>query len=443
MYPAETGKLLHRTGTAGKAVGDIDLHNFVARTLTGVGDPHADGQSFIRRDFRRGELQIRIGETRIAQPVAEEIARRVGQVHIVHKTDAFPLVPSRAIGVVVIDGDLSGVIGHRDRQLAAGIVVPQQRVSDRLSSALGRAPGLQNGAQTFIRRIAGDRPPVEVDADQRLSILSRRPDKGVLTGREIDVCGIHAFAHGGHGAGAVLAAQSQEHRVRVLDQSQCLREAALVRTGYVIAPGIDDLCLRQPCAEFFQQAFAARLLTVKDRVEFLALVGLDVRVGDGFDLFRCLHHPADPGNGIGDGIGGLHHAQMGIAAEEFAGTVGMGTDDCELLDVLAQRQRAVVFQQHERFSCRAQGQLPILRLRKSLLQRLALQGEGVLEEPHAELGRQHAQYRAVKDRDIRLAALEHGFEFPVPAAGRRQFHVHPGLHAAQPGLGEALADMLN
>ena len=67
----------------------------------------------------------------------------------------------------------------------------------------------------------------------------------------------------------------------------------------------------------------------------------------------------------------------------------------------------------------------------------------MLKEPHAELGLQHPQHRPVENRDIRLAALEHSFEFLVPAGRGGQLHVHPGLQAAVPGLGKALADVLH
>ena len=241
----------------------------------------------------------------------------------------------------------------------------------------------------------------------------------------------------------MLAAQSQDYHVRVLRSGQGFFKAAFVRSGDGITIGIRDLRVRQAYPQLFQQAAAARLLASQDRVEFLALVGLDIRAGNGSDWPPVRHHTADARDGVSHGQGGFHHAQVGIAAEKLARAVGMGADERDFFDRFFEWQRPVIFQQHQRFPGRAQGNFPILRIGEGFFQFLTLQGEGMLKQAHAKLGLQHPQHRPVENGDIRLAALEHSFEFLVPSGRGGQLHVHPGLHTAVTRLGKALADVMH
>ena len=121
----------------------------------------------------------------------------------------------------------------------------------------------------------------------------------------------------------------------------------------------------------------------------------------------------------------------------------MGADERDFFDRFFEWQRPVIFQQHQRFPGRAQGNFPILRIGEGFFQFLTLQGEGMLKQAHAKLGLQHPQHRPVENGDIRLAALEHSFEFLVPSGRGGQLHVHPGLHTAVTRLGKALADVMH
>ena len=99
-------------------------------------------------------MQAAVRKLRVRQTVAEEISGGVGHIHILRKADAFPLVPCGAIGMVVINGNLSCVPGHAHRKLSAGIVLSRQHLHDGFRTHFGGIPCLQNRIQVSVCRIA-------------------------------------------------------------------------------------------------------------------------------------------------------------------------------------------------------------------------------------------------------------------------------------------------
>jgi hypothetical protein len=127
--------------------------------------------------------------------VAEVVAGGVRGVDIVGEADTLALVPGRAVGVVVVDRDLTGGPGDADREPAAGVQLTEEHVDDRLGTVLGGVPGLDDRVEVPVGDVAGNGPAVEVDADQRLAELGELGDQRVLAGREVDVGGVDALAH--------------------------------------------------------------------------------------------------------------------------------------------------------------------------------------------------------------------------------------------------------
>ena len=138
----------------------------------------------------------------------------MGQIHIIRKSNALPLVPCRTIGVIIINRNLPCMISHGYRKLPSRIIISDQHIRNCLCSGFRRIPRFQYGVQIFIRRIAGNRSSVKMNAHQRLPKLCRFSDKCVLAWRKINISGIHALSHRSHGTCAMLSAQRQDHYVR-------------------------------------------------------------------------------------------------------------------------------------------------------------------------------------------------------------------------------------
>ena len=129
-------------------------------------------------------------------------------------------MPRRAVRVVVVDRDLSGGAGDADRKAPAGVQLTEDGVDDGLGAVLGRAPGLDDGVEVCVGDVAGDRPPVQVDADERFAEFSEPGDQDFLAGREVDVGGVDALAGGGDRGGAVLAAKGEQDDVGILGDGE-------------------------------------------------------------------------------------------------------------------------------------------------------------------------------------------------------------------------------
>ena len=147
--------------------------------------------------------------------------------------------------MIVINGDLARASGGGQGHLAGGVQPAQQRVGDSFGGIRSGIPAFQDGVQTLIRRVAGDGASVKVNADHRLAQLLRLPDEGVLAGGQVDVSAIHALAHGGDGAGAVLAAQGQQNHVSQLGDFDGFRKQAFIRPCLVIAGSVQNADVRQ------------------------------------------------------------------------------------------------------------------------------------------------------------------------------------------------------
>lgn len=157
MHPQEPRQLLHRSGASGIAVGNVQLNHFVSGLASSVPNLRRDENALSGHDLRRGECQITVLKLRVGKPVSETIPRSVGQIHIVREADATALVPGGAVGMVVVQRNLSSLVNHRHRQSSAGVVRAGQHVRDGFCAALSRAPSPQDGVQAFVGRVGRQR----------------------------------------------------------------------------------------------------------------------------------------------------------------------------------------------------------------------------------------------------------------------------------------------
>ena len=102
---------------------------------------------------------------------------------------------------------------------------------------------------------------------------------------------------------------------------------------------------------------------------------------------------------------------MGVAAEIIPGVGRRRADDGDGLFLAGKRQRAVVFEQHQRFPSGLGGKLFVLLMMHGLVQFVPFQGERMLEQAHAELGLQDPANHAVQQGYIRFAGNEFLFQF--------------------------------
>lgn len=73
-----------------------------------------------------------------------------------------------------------------------------------------------------------------MNADHRPAQLCCCVDESLLAGRQVDAGSVHAFAHGGHGTGTVLAAQRQDDHIRLRGNGQRFGKTAFILPGYRI-----------------------------------------------------------------------------------------------------------------------------------------------------------------------------------------------------------------
>ena len=126
---------------------------------------------------------------------------------------------------------------------------------------------------------------------------------------------------------------------------------------------------------------------------------------------------------------------MGVAAEELVGVIRMGADEGNGQLLLSEwARRPVVLQQHQALPGRAEGQLPVAPVEEGMVQLLPRQGEGMLEQPRAELGGEHPQHRLVQDGHVCLACGEELFQPIAVTVLAGQLHIHARGHAPQGGL---------
>ena len=228
--------------------------------------------------------------------------------------------------------------------------------------------------------------------------------------------------------------------------NQALRCGFLIPGGILarhgITVGIEDLGLGQPVPQLLEQAFAAGFLAPQHSLNLRRFIRLDLGAGDighAGALGALLVHPGD---GSPHRVGGLRHGHVGVAAEELVGVIRMGANKGNGQFLLPNGQGAVIFQQHQALSGRAEGQLPVAPVEEGAVQFLPLQGKGVLEQPCAELGCEHPQHRLVQDSYVRLACGEEFFQPFAVGVLAGQLHVHARGHAPQGGLLHGLLHVL-
>ena len=139
---------------------------------------------------------------------------------------------------------------------------------------------------------------------------------------------------------------------------------------------------------------------------------------------------------------GLHHGQMGVAAEIIPGVGACRADDRDGLFPAGKRQRAVVFEQYQCFPGGLRGELFVLLMMHGLFQFVPFQGEGMLKQAHAEFGLQDPANHAVQQGHVRFAAGKLLFQFRRVGHGHGQLNVQPRFQAAQARIAHGFAHAL-
>jgi len=112
---------------------DVELHNLVAGHRALV--LHIDGDLHCPRrpDLLPVKLEARESEGRVAEPVAEWIQRRRGEIRIARRECWIVFGSVRKI-VVVVDGNLAGDAQPGDRKPGAGIHVAKEHIGDGVAA---------------------------------------------------------------------------------------------------------------------------------------------------------------------------------------------------------------------------------------------------------------------------------------------------------------------
>ena len=263
-------------------------------------------------------------------------------IHIFLEADAVALMPRGTVGVIVIHGDLPCAAGGGHWHTAAGGSFPCQHPRQCLRAHFGGIPGFQDGVQAFIRRVAGNGSPAEVNADHRLVQVGSCPDESILTPRQVNVRRVHALAHGGHGTGAVLAAQRQNDQISPGSGLQSLSKMAFVRASDGITVSIGDFRVGQRRCELCKQAGAVRLDLPPNLRKLLRFVALHLRTWHGEHGLALRVGGVHPGQAVHDRMNGFYHGQMGVSAKEMPCVVRVRADQGNLPDILSNGKHVVV-----------------------------------------------------------------------------------------------------
>ncbi len=195
----------------------------------------------------------------------------------------------------------------------------------------------------------------------------------------------------------------------------------------MVAGSIEDPRPGQLVVQHLQEIAALRLQLAQHPVEFFRLVHLHIGAGDALHLgLAAVSAAARSRHGVHGGIHGLHHTQMGVAAEIIAGVVGGRADDRDGLFLAAQRQDAVVLQQDDALLRGAEGYLVVMAVVDRYFQLRALERIGIFKQTHAELGLEHPQNGLVQNALFCLSLFKellHGGK----GCGHRQFHIEACL----------------
>ena len=193
-------------------------------------------------------------------------------IHIVGKSYALALVPCGAVRMIIVNRNLPCVVSSRNRQFPTRIVCARKHIRQSLRPLLRRIPCLDQRVQTFVRRIAGDRPSVKMDTDQGLVQQRRFPYKRLLAFRKIDIRSVHAFSHSSHRTGAVLSAKRHDTQIRLFNQLKGFFVMTRIISGHRITIGISNLHVRHPFFQFLQQILTVWFDLPKYCIKFFRLI---------------------------------------------------------------------------------------------------------------------------------------------------------------------------
>ena len=236
-----------------------------------------------------------------------------------------------------------------------------------------------------------------------------RGDELLLAPREPE---LHAIAH--LAAGAVqrqprALAHDDDRHVRAAGGGDRLRELGVAAVEHAA-----------PRREAHLGAVGTALADgVEDRRASLELVGQVEVVGDR-EADRVVAHLEQR----------LDVRDVGVVAQQVARAVGVGPDHRDRLQVVAQRERPVVGQQHDRRARRLPRQRAILLERRVRGLRVDI---GRLEQPELELDGQHARDGAVDERRVGAPIGERRGQRRAERDGGGQLDVDAGLERQDGG----------
>jgi hypothetical protein len=174
---AETTKFLDGPSDRTHFITNVELHNFVALALAGIGDIRGDFGFAGRADGGGGKVEISIFEGGVAEAPAKGKERLDATVKIA------------ALGgglLVVVIGELANRARNANGQFAAGIVVAKKNVGDSGAAFLAEIPAIENRGNIFLDVVDGVRATVKKQDDDGLA----RGDDGfcevVLIAEEIE-----------------------------------------------------------------------------------------------------------------------------------------------------------------------------------------------------------------------------------------------------------------
>ena len=143
----EALELLHRPRDGAHQVADVQLHDFVAGAVAGVRDVDEHARRFVAADRRLLQPRRAERELRVAQAEAEREERR----------DVVEQVAAAGRRLVVVERrQVTDRARNRDRQLAAGIDVAEQRRRRRPGRSPGRGTSTRRSPRTFSARLRID-----------------------------------------------------------------------------------------------------------------------------------------------------------------------------------------------------------------------------------------------------------------------------------------------
>lgn len=153
----------------------------IAGTLACICDGNRDSRSILRGYCWPFQSWFSDAESRIAQPKAEGIQRRIFAEN----------VAETGLGhLVVEDRQLSNISGYGDWQMSGWIDIAKQNIGDRVPSLLAQIPAFDDGrnfSRKWLDRIS---PSVQKNSDHRLSKFCNLAYKFVLTARQFESVGV-------------------------------------------------------------------------------------------------------------------------------------------------------------------------------------------------------------------------------------------------------------